>query len=109
LHNQYAKVLFCKKSFTMWEEAMKAFWSVLRSDSYRDNQVFGFVDRGHRQASPLHLRIVKLGKGYHILFAAFQVQFASQQPSWGMMQKLLDECKQKWEGEWAFGGDVPWQ
>jgi hypothetical protein len=88
---------------------MKAFWSVLRSDPYRDNRVFGFAGNAGRQASSLHLRIVKLGKHYHMLLAAFQVHFVSQQPSWGVMQKFLDECKQKWEGEWAFGGDVPWQ
>ncbi|RLI60785.1 MAG: type III-B CRISPR module RAMP protein Cmr1, partial [Candidatus Thorarchaeota archaeon] len=108
LHNKQSKVLFCKKPFPKWEEAMEAFWKVLRSDSYRDNHVFGFTKVG-RQASPLHLRIVKLGEGYHILLTAFRIRFVSQQPSWEVMQKFLEECKQKWEGEWAFGGDVQWK
>jgi CRISPR-associated protein Cmr1 len=108
LHEQHAKVLFCKKPFVSWEEAMNSFWNVLRSKPFRDNRVFGFAGSAGRQASPLHLRIMKLGKAYHILLIAFYVQFADRQPSWGVMQNFLNEGKQKWNGEWAFGGSVTW-
>jgi len=109
LHDLHAKILFCKKPFRSWEDAMKSFWNVLRSDPYRDNRVFGFAGNAGRQASPLHLRIVKLGQDYHILITAFRVHFAGQQPSWRVMQKFLNESKQKWDGEWVFGGDTKWE
>ena len=109
LHDQHAKILFCKKSFGSWEDAMKSFWKVLRSDPYRDNRVFGFAGNAGRQASPLHLRIVKLGQNYHLLITAFRVHFAGQQPSWGVMQEFLNESKEKLNGEWVFGGDRKWE
>jgi len=109
LDEQYAKILFCKTPFEGWEEGMKEFWKVLRSDSYRDNPVFGFAVGAARQASPLHLRIVKLAESYHILLTAFRVHFAGQQPSWEVMQQLLEECQQKWNGEWVVGGGMKWQ
>lgn len=109
LHNQRAKVLLCKKPFTSWEEAMKAFWNVLRSNPYRDDRVFGFAGSTDRQASPLHLRIVKLSNAHHLLLTSFHVHFAGEQPSWDVMQKFLNECCKKWDGVWAFGGDVLWQ
>lgn len=109
LHDLHTKILFCKKPFRSWEDAMKSFWNVLRSDRYRDNRVFGFAGNAGRQASPLHLRIVKLGQDYHILMTAFRLHFAGQQPSWEMMQEFLNESKQKWDGEWVFGGDTRWE
>lgn len=108
LHEQHSKILFCKQPFQNWEEAMKAFWRVLRSDPYRDNRVFGFAGSAGRQASPLHLRILKLGNSYHILFAAFHVRFAGSSPAWEVMQRFLDHCKEQWKGDWAFGGGVKW-
>lgn len=109
LHNQHVKVLFCKKPFTGWEEAMKAFWNVRCSNPYRNDRVFGFAGREERQASPLHLRIVKIGDAYHLLLTAFHVHFAGQQPSWDVMQAFLNECCRKWDGIWAIGGNVQWQ
>lgn len=109
LYDLHAKILFCKKPFRSWEEAMKSFWNVLRSDRYRDNRAFGFAGNAGRQASPLHLRIVKLGQDYHILMTAFRLRFAGQQPSWEVMQEFLNESKQKWDGEWVFGGDTRWE
>jgi hypothetical protein len=109
LNEQHAKVLFCKMPFEGWEEVMKEFWKVLRSDRYRDNRIFGFAGNSGRQASPLHFRIVKIGSVYHILLTAFRLRFSGQQPSWGVMQRFLEECQQKWNGEWALGGGVKWQ
>lgn len=110
IHNQHTKVLFCKEGFSKWEEAMKAFWGILRSNDYQDDPVFGFAGEAGRQASPLHLRIVKTGDGsYHILLTAFRVRFAGDSPNWGKMQRFLDECKKKWRGEWIYGGNTPWQ
>jgi len=108
-HEQHTKVLLCKKSFNSWEEAMKMFWRLLRANAYRDNPVFGFAGKAGRQASPLHLRIVKVGSGYHLLMTAFRVEFRDPQPKWEVMQNFLDECKQKCNGEWTFGGNVTWR
>ncbi len=107
VHERHTKVLLCTKRFGSWEEAMKAFWGLLRSNAYRDNSVFGFAG-GQRQASPLHLRIVKVGENYHLLLTAFRVRFMSGQPSWKVMQKFLNECKKQWQGQWIFGGDEQW-
>ncbi len=107
LHQRYAKVLLCEKPFSSWEEAMKAFWELRRSNEYRKNRVFGLAGN-ERQASPLHLRIVKVGEGYHPLFIAFRMRFAGEQPSWQVMQNFLDECRKRWQGRWVFGGDERW-
>lgn len=110
VHSQHTKVLFCKEGFSTWEQAMKAFWGILRSGRYRDNLVFGFARKAGRQASPLHLRIVKTGSSnYHILLTTFRVRFAGQQPDWSVTQAFLEECKTKWEGEWIYGGNNPWR
>lgn len=108
LHGQHSKILFCKRPFQSWEEAMKEFWNVLRSDPYRDKRVFGFAGSDGRQASPLHLRILKLGNSYYILITAFRVRFAGGSPSWEVMQRFLNYCKEQWKGDWVFGGGVEW-
>lgn len=109
LHQQHAKVLFCREGFNNWEEAMKNFWTVLRSNSYRDNPVFGFAGKAGRQASPLHLRIVKIGNAYHLLLTVFHIRFAGQQqPKWDVMRKFLDKCCKNWDGVCAFGSDAKW-
>jgi CRISPR-associated protein Cmr1 len=109
MHKHYTKILFCKNSFNSWEEAMKSFWNVLRSKQYHNARIFGFTENTSRQASPLHLRIVKLGKAYHLLITVFRVQFSEQQPSWKLMEEFLKENKQRWNGEFVFGGDATWE
>ncbi len=108
LHPSHAKVLFCQQGFSRWEEAMKAFWGILRSNSYRDQRVFGFAGKPGRQSSPLHLRIVRIGQGYHLLLTAFRTRFKKDQPDWGVMQNFLNECQKKWSGHWCFGGSAKW-
>lgn len=110
-HDQHTKVLFCKEPFTSWERAIQACQDLLRSQPYRGNHVFGFARGRTRQASPLHVRVVKLGSQYHILFTAFRYKFASEnnRPSWAIMQKFLKESEQEWNGEWLFGGDSTWR
>ncbi len=108
LHEQHAKVLFFKKPFQSWEEAMKSFWSLLRSNSYRDNPVFGFAGSSGRQSSPLHLRIVKVGGSFHLLITAFRVGFQKNQPDYAVMDRFLCECQKKWEGKRIFGSSEKW-
>ncbi len=108
LHDAHAKVLFCQKPFSDWETAMKEFWELLRSHSYRDNRVFGFAGGQRRQASPLHLRIVRTRGGYHILLTALRTRFQGTQPDWDVMQRFLNDAAQRWQGTWIFGGNQEW-
>ncbi len=108
LHDEYAKILFCRYPFKTWDQAMESFWSLLRSNGYRDNPVFGFAGRQGRQASPLHLRVLRCSDGYHVLLTAFRVRFHHTQPPWKIMQKFLDECGNKYGGVWVIGGDIEW-
>jgi len=108
LHDKHTKILFCKHPFATWEDAMKAFWGLLRSSPYRDDSVFGFAGGGGRQASPLHLRIVKIENNYHLLMTAFRSRFASNPPEWTKLQDFLNDCAQKWKGIWIMGGRTKW-
>ena len=108
LYSDHTKILLCRRPFTMWEQAMKEFWGLLRSDPYQDNPVFGFAGNAGRQASPLHLRIVKTEGGYHLLMTAFRSRFASNPPDWTKLQDFLNDCEQKWQGSWIMGGDISW-
>jgi CRISPR-associated protein Cmr1 len=111
LHPDHTKILFCKHPFATWEEAMKAFWKLLRSNQYRDDRVFGFAGSGGRQASPLHLRIVKIGDKYHLLMTAFQscfACFAGSPPNWAKLQNFLENCYNEWQGTWIMGESTKW-
>jgi len=108
LHSDHTKILFCKHPFTTWEKAMEAFWRLLRSNPYRDDRVFGFADRGGRQASPLHLRIVKIGNKNHLLMTAFRSRFAFNQPNWAKLQNFLEDCYRNWQGTWIMGETTQW-
>jgi len=108
LHPDHTKILLCKYPFATWEEAMKAFWELLRSNQYRNDPVFGFAGSGGRQASPLHLRVVKIGSKYHLLMTAFRSRFAGSSPNWTKLQDFLNDCAQKWQGIWIMGGSTKW-
>jgi CRISPR-associated protein Cmr1 len=108
LHDDHTKILLCQQPFDTWKEAMKAFWGLLRSNSYRDNRVFGFAGSGGRQASPLHLRIVKTDEGYHLLMTAFRSRFAGNSPDWKKLQDFLLDCQKKWQGTWIMGESTKW-
>jgi len=108
IHERYCKVLFCKNQFNSWEGAMKDFWGLLRSNKYKDNPVFGFAGKAGRQGSPLHVRIVRINDKYHLLCSAFKLRFEKAQPSWNIMEQFLEECCQRWNGSWAFGGSSTW-
>jgi CRISPR-associated protein Cmr1 len=108
LQPDHTKILLCKQQFATWEDAMRDFWGLLRSNPYRDDAVFGFAGSGGRQASPLHLRIVKTDKGYHLLMTAFRSCFAGSSPNWTKLQDFLNDCAQKWEGIWIMGGSTKW-
>jgi len=108
LHPDHTKILLCKYPFATWEEAMKTFWGLLRSSQYRNDPVFGFAGSGGRQASPLHLRIVKTDKGYHLLMTAFRSRFAGSSPNWTKLQNFLNDCAQKWQGIWIMGESTKW-
>ncbi len=103
LHSNYAKILLCKQPFPSWEEAMKAFWRELRSTPYRDNPVFGFAGSAGRQASPLHLRVVRIEENYHLLMTSFWSQFAGKSPEWKNLHDFLTNCYKKWNGTWIMG------
>jgi CRISPR-associated protein Cmr1 len=107
-HPDYIKILLCKQQFEKWEQAMKEFWSLLRSDPYRDDPVFGFAGNIGRQASPLHLRIVKIESKYHLLMTAFRSRFASSSPDWKKLQEFLNDCKKNWKGTWLIGENHSW-
>jgi len=108
LDQDHAKILLCERPFSGWETAMKTFWGKLRSRPYRDDPVFGFAGRKGRQASPLHLRVVHLGKKYYLLMTAFRVLFRGNQPNWSLMQRFLDECQRDWNGTFVYGGAISW-
>ena len=108
LRPDHTKILLCKQQFASWEDAMRDFWGLLRSNRYRDDAVFGFAGSGRRQASPLHLRIVRTDKGYHLLMTAFRSCFAGSSPDWTKLQNFLNDCAQKWEGIWIMGGSTKW-
>lgn len=108
LHSDHTKILLCKWAFAGWEEAMKGFWGLLRSNPYRDDRVFGFAGRGERQASPLHLRIVKIGQKYHLLMTAFRSRFKDGSPNWAKLQDFLQDCHGEWKGTWIMGGGTKW-
>jgi len=108
LRPDHTKILLCKQQFASWEDAMRDFWGLLRSNRYRDDAVFGFAGSGRRQASPLHLRIVRTDKGYHLLMTAFRSCFAGSSPDWTKLQNFLNDCAQKWEGIWILGVSAKW-
>jgi CRISPR-associated protein Cmr1 len=108
LHPDHTKVLICEHPFATWEKAMEAFWELLRSNSYRDNPVFGFAGGAGRQASPLHLRIVRIEGRYHLLMTAFRSRFAGSHPNWRKLQDFLSDCCQKWQGTWIMRGTAAW-
>ncbi|WP_161541367.1 type III-B CRISPR module RAMP protein Cmr1 [Rhodothermus marinus] len=108
LHSDHTQILFCKYPFATWEKAMMAFWRLLRSHPYRDDRVFGFAGSAGRQASPLHLRIVKIGNKYHLLMTAFRSRFAWSSPNWRKLQDFLSDCCQKWQGTWIMRGTAAW-
>jgi hypothetical protein len=108
LHANHTKILLCKKPFPTWEDAMRTFWNLLRSNPYRGDPVFGFAGSAGRQASPLHLRIVKIGDKYHLLMTAFRSRFAGSSPNWRKLQDFLSDCCQKWQGTWIMGGSATW-
>jgi len=108
LHPDHTKIILCKHPFPTWEHAMKNFWGLLRSNDYRDNSVFGYAGSAGRQASPLHLRIVKIEKNYHLLMTAFRSRFAGSPPNWTSIRNFLHDCRQKWQGTWIMGGSAAW-
>jgi CRISPR-associated protein Cmr1 len=108
LHPDHTRILFCKHQLATWEEAMKNFWDLLRSEKYRDDRVFGFAGGAGRQASPLHLRVVKIGSKYHLLMTAFRSRFASSPPNWTKLENFLNDCAQSWQGTWIMRGNTSW-
>jgi CRISPR-associated protein Cmr1 len=108
LHPDHTRILFCKHQLPTWDEAMKNFWDLLRSEKYRDDRVFGFTGGAGRQASPLHLRVVKIGSKYHLLMTAFRSRFASSPPNWRKLENFLKDCAQSWQGTWIMRGNTSW-
>lgn len=108
LHSDHAKILLCKHQYATWEEAMRTFWGLLRSNHYRDDLVFGFAGSARRQASPLHLRIVKTDERYHLLMTAFRSRFAGSSPNWTKLQDFLSYCQKEWKGTWIMGDSATW-
>lgn len=108
LHSNHTKILFCRNKFSTWETAMMDFWRLLRGDQYRDDPVFGFAGQAGRQASPLHLRIIKIDKSYHLLLTAFRSRFQSRDPDWRKLQDFLRDCAHRWQGTWIMGKNIKW-
>jgi hypothetical protein len=91
---------------------MRGFWGKLRRSPYRDNPVFGLpihrVDE-RRRASPLLLKIWRLGGRYHLVLTAFRAQLTpDREGEWGLMARFLDDCHDEWSGSYVLGGDVQW-
>ena len=108
LHSDHTKILLCERQFESWEKAMEDCWRLLRSSPYRDNPVFGFAGKGGRQASPLHLRIVKIGNKYHPLMTAFRSRFKDSSPDWAKLQNFMEACCNNWQGTWIMGESTKW-
>jgi CRISPR-associated protein Cmr1 len=110
LSPDYARVMVCCYPFASWEQAMRDFWGKLRSSPYRDNPVFGLPIRGRgRRASPLLLKIWRLGGRYYLVLTAFRAQLMpNQQGNWTLMARFLDDCKHEWSGSYVLKGTVPW-
>ncbi len=108
LHNAHTKILLCKHPFSTWEKAMEDFWGLLRSSPYRDDSVFGLAGKDGRQASPLHLRIVKIENNYHLLMTAFRSRFARTSPNWAKLQDFLNDRCKRGHGVWIMGGSTKW-
>ncbi len=111
LSDKYTKVLVCGHPFATWEQAMRDFWGKLRSSPYRDNPVFGLPirGRGERRASPLLLKIWRLGGRYYLVLTAFRAELTPDRTGdWGLMARFLDDCRQDWSGSYVLGGKARW-
>lgn len=107
LSADHARVLVCCSSFDTWEQAMRGFWGKLRSSPYRDNPVFGLPirGRGERRASPLLLKIWRLGGRYYLVLTAFRAELTPDRTGdWGLMARFLDDCRQDWSGSYVLRG-----
>jgi len=107
----HAKVLVCKAPFSSnnYLEAMEKFWQLLRSNRFRDERAYGFVERGERRASPLSVHIHKTPQGHHLVLTAFRSLPSPAGPAgWTRLQELLEECRRQWQGDYVFGGGTTW-
>lgn len=107
LTDAHTKILLCKEPFSNWEEAMIAFWRLLRSRHYRDNLVFGSA-LGGRQSSPLHLRIVHAENSYFLLCTVMRNRFQKRDPDWQVMNNFLEQAATRWNGVFLMGGNTRW-
>ena len=108
LSDDHALILVCQRAFTHPEhpygQAMVDFWKkALRHPDHRDDRAYGHA-RGGRRASPLILHLWRTKEGYHLVLTAFRSgPLPAGGGGWKKVKNLLKACREKWQGEYAFG------
>ncbi len=94
LHPEYCKIAVCTDEFETYQDAMRAFWDVLRHPPRE--MIFGYVSGTKRLASPVHLHIVKVQTDEGIRYCPVMTAFRTSArlfngESWSMVEQLLKD------------------
>ncbi len=100
LHASWGQVKVCKTEFNDWEEAIN---SVMQEASKHKNPALGWAGKEGRQASPVHVHIVKLTNSrYALVLINLLSELNQNLKSHADRNKLVDFLN-AFEGEVVFG------
>jgi hypothetical protein len=101
LHARWAQVKVCKNEFNDWKEAIKF---VMQKAHEHKNPVLGWAGgREERQASPVHVHLVRLADGKYALVLTTLLSKLNQNLISRANRNKLSEFLDAFEGEVVFG------
>lgn len=101
LHASWAQVKVCKNEFNDWKEAIKF---VMQKAHEHKNPVLGWAGgREERQASPVHVHLVRLADGKYALVLTTLLSKLNQNLISRANRNKLSEFLDAFEGEVVFG------
>jgi len=98
-HGQ-SRIVVCQQALPVgvgaappYEQAMVAFWRVLRSPALLSESAYGYAGVGGRRASPVHFHLARSQAGYHwVLTALVSNPSPASAAGWTLVDQLLDAC-----------------